>query len=470
MYKIYMEYYKESTDTERTRSLISGSSFDMQLIEPTVSLVLNKAGKAEFSVPSQHPYYSYIAPMINNIEICEVAGEDLETIIFFGRIASVTRGWNNQKKVVCEGAMAFFNDTIQRYKKYPSANTTLKSFLTSVLTRHNNQLTDTTRQIQLGNVNLIDPENPEDPTKNIEKKNVYRLTNYQTTIDVISEMCLESEGGYMFVRREKVEGEYINYLDWVNKLDTDINQPAKFGLNLTDLNQEFDADELYTALLPLGADYDVYNTVTPQSGDNPYEKGWYEKDSEQSEPDHYTQTNDTSVESGKTYYEKSQRPKRLKDWSPSTNPDPPYSRHNDYIQNDSAVAKYGFILKTKRWDDVSKKSNLYKKAMEWLKTERFDKLVITCNVADLSVLQPEYDPFLVGKVVRIISPPHGITSDAPIMLPISEVDYNLNTGKKEVTIGTQEQVTLSRITKKGNTKEVRLPDAKYDDVVSGDDD
>ena len=103
-----------------------------------------------------------------------------------------------------------------------------------------------------------------------------------------------------------------------------------------------------------------------------------------------------------------------------------------------------------------------------MKTERFDKLVINCNVADLSLLQPEYEPFLLGKVVKIVSPPHGITNDDPILLPISEIHYDLNTGKKDVTIGTQPQVTLSRITKKGGTKEVRLPDAIYD-VDTGDD-
>ena len=461
-----MEYYKEPGDTERTRSLISGSSFDMQLIDPSIEQALNKAGKAEFSVPSQHPYYSYIVPMANNIEICDVVN-DIETIIFFGRIAMVNRGWNNQKKVTCEGAFAFFNDTIQRYKKYPSSKTKLNKYLEDVLKRHNDQLTDDSRKIYLGTMDLKDPE---DPTQTINEKKVYRLSQYETTIDILTEMCIESEGGYMFVRREVVDDIPVNKLDWISDLDTNINQPARFGLNLTNLNQDFDPDELYTALFPLGANYDVYTKVTPATGDNPYEKGWYEKDNEAGEPDHYSQTNDTSVESGTNYYEKTERPKTIINYTPSSAPPSPYSKHDDYIQNDDAVAKYGFILKTKRWDDVDKKSSLYKKALQWMTTERFDKLVITCDVADLSVLKPEYDPFILGKVVRIISPPHGITAESPILLPISEIRYDLNTGKKEVTIGTQPQVTLSRITKSGKSKEVRIPDAKYDNDTGDFDD
>ena len=466
MYRIYMEYFKEG-ETTRTRTLISGKAFNMQLIDPSVDLALNKAGKAEFTVPAQHPFYEEVKPMNNNIEICDVVN-GTEVSVFFGRIASVTRGWNNQKKVVCEGALAFFNDTIQRYKKFPSNSTKLIDFFENVLTRHNNQLTDESRKIYPGTVKLIDPEHPTSTSDEIQKKKVYRLTNYETTIDVITEMCLESEGGYMFIRREEEEGVYKNYLDWINKLDTDINQPARFGLNLTDLNQEFDPDDLYTALMPLGADYDKYTKiVSTKEGDNPYEKGWYVNDGTSEEPN-YVKTNDTEVESGTDYYEQTQRPKTIKDYTPSPAPTAPYSKINDYIQNDTAVATYGFVMKTKRWDDVSKKSDLYKKAMQWMKTERFDKLVINCDVADLSTLRPEFDPFILGKVVKIVSPPHGITDEDPILLPISEIHYDLNTGKKEVTIGTQPQVTLSRITKKGGTKEVRLPDAIYDDDTGDD--
>lgn len=468
MYKIYMEYYKDEEDEERTRSLISGKTFDMQLIDPSADLALNKAGKAEFTVPAQHPYYKYIKPMITNIEIFDIV-DGQEISVFFGRIANVNRGWNNQKKVTCEGAFAFFNDTIQRYKKYASKNTTLLQFFNTVISKHNDQITDESRKIYVGTVELKDPDNPTDPSKNIENKKVYRLTNYETTLDVLTEMCLESEGGYMFIRRElQGDGSYRNYLDWVNRLDTDINQPAKFGLNLTDINQDFDPDDLYTALMPLGADYDKYVALSStESGDNPYEKGWYENSGTAAEPN-YVRTNDTTVDNEKTYYEQTKRPKTIKSYTPSPAPSAPYSKVDDYIQNTTAVSTYGFILKVKRWDDVNKKADLYKKALQWMKTERFDKLVINCDVADLSNLQPEYEPFMMGKVVRIISPPHGITNDDPILLPISEIHYDLNTGKKDVTIGTQPQVTLSRITKKGGTKEVRLPDAIYDSDTGDD--
>lgn len=42
----------------------------------------------------------------------------------------------------------------------------------------------------------------------------------------------------------------------------------------------------------------TYGTVTPETGDNPSEKGWYEKSG-----DEYILSTDTTVSEGKTYYE-----------------------------------------------------------------------------------------------------------------------------------------------------------------------
>lgn len=47
-----------------------------------------------------------------------------------------------------------------------------------------------------------------------------------------------------------------------------------------------------------------YNSVTPQTGDNPTEKGWYER-SGSAGAYVYTLTTDTTVGEGKTYYAKS---------------------------------------------------------------------------------------------------------------------------------------------------------------------
>lgn len=47
---------------------------------------------------------------------------------------------------------------------------------------------------------------------------------------------------------------------------------------------------------------DIYTAVTPEAGDNPSEKGWYERDASTG---NYTLSEDTSVDDTKTYYAKS---------------------------------------------------------------------------------------------------------------------------------------------------------------------
>lgn len=59
--------------------------------------------------------------------------------------------------------------------------------------------------------------------------------------------------------------------------------------------------EVYTDRLAItGVDY---NSVTPETGDNPAEKGWYER-SGSAGAYVYTLTTDTTVTEGKTYYAK----------------------------------------------------------------------------------------------------------------------------------------------------------------------
>ena len=449
MYKIMIEIERTSGNTV-TKQWVNmlGKTLTDAIIDPTVDLALNKAGKAEFTVPASHPYYSDIKSMKTHVEIFEteyVEGVMHENSIFFGRVSDISIDWYNQKKVTCEGALAFFNDTVQPYKRYSAADTTLENFFNAVLTKHNGQMTDNTKKIFKGTVNLKDPENP---SQTINAKKVFRLTNYEKSIDILTEMCLESEGGYFEVERYEENNERKTKLNWFSDITNSSSQHAQFGLNLLSLDRNIEVDDIYTALIPLGADQDVYDAVRNPSG-NPSEQGWYVKDG-----DSYIQTSDETVQSGVIYYVKGSKPLTIKG----------DGQTDIFLKDDDAVAEYGLIFQTKRWDDVTDKSTLKKKAKQWLKTERFKRLVIECEIADLSALDTNYQPLKIGSNVTIISKPPGIgtTDDNKIILPITEISYDLNNGKKNVTIGTREQVTLSRITKDGKTKEVRIPDARYD--------
>ena len=440
---------------------VMGDETETAVIDPVVTVGLNKAGTAEFTLPPTHPFYEQVEEMKSIVEIHEIDDEGIDDIIFFGRVSGTNRDWFNRKRVTCEGALAFFNDTIQRRKVYQTKNTTVESFFRDLITRHNSNYPPVdidepdpyaNFRFQVPNddgVDIRDPQDPDVEKKNNEKK-IYRMTDYQKTIECLQEMCVDAEGGYLFVERDG-ENERNNIYWWSKMKYDDLNQNVQFGLNLLDINQDFASDELYTALLPLGASYDYYKRITSPGNVNPSEKGWYHKD----ENGGYYATSDESVDPTHIYYQKEERRKNIK----SVNNDA------DYLQDDDAVERYGFILQVKEWSDISSPKKLKKKALEWLTSERFDKLNITCNATDLSVVNPDYDKIKIGARVRVVSPKHGITEK---IFPISEIVYHLDSGKKEITLGTQERKTLSYITSKG-TKEYRMPDAYYDEDADPDD-
>ena len=130
-------------------------------------------------------------------------------------------------------------------------------------------------------------------------------TTYMNTWDSINEKLINTLGGYLNVRHES-DGNYIDYL-----ADFDVfnSQKIEFGKNLLDLNRITKGEDIATAIIPLGQkDEETGEYVTIKSVNN----------------------------------------------------------NVDYVYNQEAVNKYGWIFKTVEWDDVTLPSNLLRKANEYL--------------------------------------------------------------------------------------------------------
>ena len=83
------------------------------LISPKVTIELNVSGSLEFTMPPEHAYYDKVQLMLSTLEVYE--DNDL---IWYGRPVEIRDDYWKQRQVYCEGALAFFNDTVQRYKIY----------------------------------------------------------------------------------------------------------------------------------------------------------------------------------------------------------------------------------------------------------------------------------------------------------------------------------------------------------------
>ena len=197
------------------------------LLNPQLNTELNTAGAFEFTMPPEHALYGGVQPLLSTIEIYE----DTD-LIWFGRPVEIKTDFWKQRLVYCEGALSFFNDSIQRPHEYDTIS--LHTFFRTVVSTHNTQVA-ASRQFTVGQITIPD-------------KTVYRKLRYESTFDVLKRQCLNAEGGYFFVRRENG----VNYIDWLADMPYSCNQPVEFGLNLLDITSGFDGSSIATCVVPLG--------------------------------------------------------------------------------------------------------------------------------------------------------------------------------------------------------------------------
>lgn len=410
---------------------IYGDTLETTILEPSLDTELNSAGSASFKLPPGHSMYDAVSLLVSDIEIYE--DNDL---IWFGRPIEIVRNWNNEKEVTCEGALAFFNDTIQRPQTWDSV--LVSDFFKHVISQHNAQV-PTARQFTVGNITITD-------------KYVYRSLEYDTTFDVLQSMCLDAEGGYLFVRRETDEesGTTTNYIDWLSEVPYVATQPVQFAVNLLDLSQTLNGEDICTAVIPLGANLGREATVNESTA---YMSIYESQDT--------SSTVVGRVEQGKTVV--FDYILGTEEWVKISDPYVGYSLMTyldvnsgdvpltishmnggvDILEDEDGIAVYGRITKIQQWSNIRKASELKTKGQEWLTEEQYDKLTIECDAAELHYLNNSYEAFKVGQMVHVVSTPHLIDKE----LPMTKISVNLDSGVKKITIGTPPHKTLTEIYK-----------------------
>lgn len=332
------------------------------LIDPTVDLEMSAAGSFEFKMPPGHSKASAINLMTSTIDVYED-----NDVIFTGRPVSIETDYYNQHKVYCEGALSYLNDSVQRISD--SYSVPIHTFFRSLITAHNSQVSSN-RRFTVGNITVADTV-------------VDRELNYETTYDAIRRYCLDTNGGYLFVRKENG----VNYIDWLASVSGSNSQGVGFGVNLLDLSTKIDVSELATCLIPLGAsvtsdeDYGVSYPLTVQSVIG-----------------------------------------------------------SDTIETDG-VSVYGRITKVQNFSEIEDPLDLYNRGLKWLQDEQFDEMEIECTAAELHFLDSEQPQLKIGQNVRCYSEPHFLDKT----IPIQKISVNLNTAEKKITLGTLKKQKLTEL-------------------------
>lgn len=344
---------------------IYGDDAETTLLSPSLETELNTAGSLEFTLPPDHPAYNDIYVLKTFIE----AYEDSE-LIFFGRVAEVSTDWFNQKRVICEGALAYMNDTVIRPSTYDDVM--ISSVFADMIAQHNAQV-DEDRKFYIGTIDITD-------------RNVVTDVDYGNTLSTLISTCIDSTGGYLFVRHENNK----NYIDWLKEMPYGSDQPVQFAYNLLDYNSNLTSDDICTVVLPLGTDSEG-NKVTIES-----------------------------VNGGK-----------------------------DTLESEAGVELYGRVLKIHEWNDISDPQTLKDAAASWLTDEQYDKLTIEVNAAEMHFLDNAVGSYKMGQLITVISEPHGINKE----LPIIKLSTELDSGVKKVTIGTPPRKELTTLTISNNKKQ-----------------
>lgn len=336
---------------------IFGSDTESSLLSPSLELELNSAGSFEFTLPPDHSAYDDISLMQSEIEVYEDGD-----LIFFGRPAEVNIDWNKQKIITCEGALAYLNDAAIRPHTFEQ--TLISDVFKYIIAQYNAQVTQD-KQFIVGNITITD-------------RYVYTSFDYDICLSVLISTCIDSTGGYLFLRKED-NGIYI---DWLADVPDASDQPVQFASNLLDLKQDKKAEDICTVVLPLGGDVD-------------------------GSPLTIASVNDDS----------------------------------DILEYADGISLYGRILKIQTWNDILDAQVLKDKAQAWLEEQNSDVLTIEADAAELHYLDGSVGAYHIGQKVNVISGPHGIDKEVPIL----KMSMSLDSGVKKVTLGTPPRKELTEL-------------------------
>ena len=323
------------------------------LINPKVDLELNKAGTFTFDIYDTHINFEKLNKLKSIIQVYQ---DDF--LLFRGRILNDETGFFNQKKITCEGELAFLNDSIQRPYDFKG---TPEAYLRMLINSHNEQV-DTSKQFVIGEVTVTDGD-----TSNTDNQIIRSDSEYKPTWAIVEEKLIKSLGGYIYIDFDDNGNRRINYLADFDTLNI---QKIKYGENLLDINRVVKGEDIVTAIIPLGEkDQSTGERLTIKAVNNDI----------------------------------------------------------DFIYDEAAVAKYGYIFKTVVWDNVTTASNLLTKA----KVALADAINLT-NSIEISAVD-KINTFRIGTYVKVESIPH----DIDMSLLIQKMSLSiLNPKSNKLTLGT----------------------------------
>lgn len=329
------------------------------VISPKLSLEVNKAGSLKLTLPKNNVMYDKVEKMKSIITVYQDKEE-----IFRGRILNSEKDFQNRKSIYVEGQLAFLLDSPVRPYVYEGS---VNKYFRQLLENHNESVDESKKFAGYYASGEFDSND------NIVRSN----SKYTNTYDEINEKLIKNLGGYLDIKKiEEYNGNIFYEIVYISDYSTINPQVIEFGKNLLDIKEYIDAENIYTCLIPIGA-----NGITISNVNNGL----------------------------------------------------------DYIQDDNAVAQYGKIYKVHTWDDVTQYENLLRKAKAYIRDCITLASTLTIKAVDLHHIDVNTDSIRLGDKMRVLSKPHNIdkyvmcTSMSLDLTDPSKSTYTFGNTKKTLT-------------------------------------
>lgn len=297
--------------------------------------------------------------------------------IFRGRILSETRTFYNQREIYCEGDLSYLVDSVQKAVKYTGKTHAL---FRQIIANHNARM-PAEKQFTVGNITV---EN-RDIILTGQSDDISQYDYKQIAINSIVDNWNTT---YDYIETCLISycGGYlvtrqvngVNYIDWINDYTNTASQEIVFGENLLDLTDESSAEDIFTVLIPLGNDNLTIKDVNQGS---------------------------------------------------------------DEIVDQAKVNKYGRIIKTNVFNNVTNPQTLLENGRRYLANNGDVPMTLTLTAIDLHSVYPEIEAIHLGDRVYIRSDPHELSQ----YLTCTKIEYDLEKPENTVyTFGREKQSLTQR--------------------------
>lgn len=198
---------------------------------PILTLEAGKAGSLSFTMYPNHPEYDSLRRMLGRVVVYE---DDTE--LFRGRILRMETNLYKERKVTCEGDLAYLMDSIADPGEYTES---ISAHFSRLVDMHNRQV-ERDKQFAVGIVNV----------DKATESQTFKTDSYRTTSAAMSDDLTGVFGGYIRTRRS----EGTVYLDYIGDYGKAGNQNIEFGVNMIDFSESVSSDDIFTVLLPTGSE------------------------------------------------------------------------------------------------------------------------------------------------------------------------------------------------------------------------